>query len=296
MLPPPAKQGIVNRGKHSIEYQIHGTGSTKICLIHGFQAHFTNWIDLIERLDLQKHSVLILNNRGIGKSEGGPWERYTTTGMAQDVLAVLDHIGWTQDRSVHLGGTSMGGMIAMELAYLATFRFKSLLLLSTCRKHRQPPKTIYDRMLFIKNIVSPPERTVESEVQDLLQTLFQSQDWLKQQSNGRTNRERLEERYRFLVSTHKGSSQSKWCQALGVATHFTSDHKLQTIGECMEVGIVVGDCDKLIDYTCSYELHSLIPGSRLKVLKGVGHAPVVEATEKVLEVLIDSIRISSERF
>lgn len=41
--------------------------------------------------------------------------------MAEDVIVLLDYIGWTGKRDVHVVGTSMGGMIAMgRLALMHT--------------------------------------------------------------------------------------------------------------------------------------------------------------------------------
>jgi pimeloyl-ACP methyl ester carboxylesterase len=36
----------------------------------------------------------------------------STSGMAEDVIVLLDYIGWTEQRSVHVVGVSLGGMIA----------------------------------------------------------------------------------------------------------------------------------------------------------------------------------------
>ena len=52
-----------------------------------------------------EYSVLIIDNRGMGKSSR-PFLRYTTSEMARDVLEVLDHVGWSEDRSVHVCGSS----------------------------------------------------------------------------------------------------------------------------------------------------------------------------------------------
>ena len=32
--------------------------------------------------------------------------------MAQDVTVLLDHVGWTSERELHVVGVSLGGMIA----------------------------------------------------------------------------------------------------------------------------------------------------------------------------------------
>ena len=66
----------------------------------------------------ERYTCLVLDNRGIGKSDA-PLLRYTTSEMARDVIEVLDHVGWTAERAVHVVGMSMGGMIAQEMARYA---------------------------------------------------------------------------------------------------------------------------------------------------------------------------------
>lgn len=61
-----------------------------------------------------KYSCLVYDNRGIGDSDK-PRARYSTSEMAKDVLEVIDHLGWTDKRQLHVIGISMGGMIAQEV-------------------------------------------------------------------------------------------------------------------------------------------------------------------------------------
>jgi pimeloyl-ACP methyl ester carboxylesterase len=61
-----------------------------------------------------KYSSLVFDNRGIGESDK-PLMRYSTSEMARDTVELLDHVGWIADRSVHVIGVSMGGMIAQEV-------------------------------------------------------------------------------------------------------------------------------------------------------------------------------------
>jgi len=44
---------------------------------------------------------------------------------------LLDFLGWTEKRSLHLVGQSLGGMIAQELSYRVPERFISLTLCVT---------------------------------------------------------------------------------------------------------------------------------------------------------------------
>jgi pimeloyl-ACP methyl ester carboxylesterase len=77
-----------------------------------------------------KYSCLITDNRGIGESDK-PFMRYSTSEMAKDWIELLDHLGWTEKRQLHVVGVSMGGMIAQELALLIPERICSLSLVST---------------------------------------------------------------------------------------------------------------------------------------------------------------------
>ena len=61
-----------------------------------------------------QYSCLIFDNRGMGESDK-PLARYSTSEMAKDTLELIDFIGWTSLRQLHIVGVSMGGMIAQEL-------------------------------------------------------------------------------------------------------------------------------------------------------------------------------------
>jgi pimeloyl-ACP methyl ester carboxylesterase len=61
--------------------------------------------------------LIVTGPVGMGKSDK-PLMRYSTSEMAKDVLEILDHLGWTAERELHVSGVSMGGMIAQELVRL----------------------------------------------------------------------------------------------------------------------------------------------------------------------------------
>ena len=65
-------------------------------------------------LKADEYTCLVFDNRGVGDS-GKPFMRYSTSEMAKDTVELLDHVGWTGKRELHVVGISMGGMISQEL-------------------------------------------------------------------------------------------------------------------------------------------------------------------------------------
>lgn len=72
------------------------------------------WENQVAHFAAAGYQVLVFDNRGVGHSET-PAGRWTIKAMAADTSALLDAMGWTEERSIHLVGVSMGGMIALEL-------------------------------------------------------------------------------------------------------------------------------------------------------------------------------------
>ena len=108
-----------------IYYHERGKGEPLV-LIMGFGADGTVWEK--HAAVYEKHfRCIIPDNRGVGLSDQskGP---YTTSMMADDTLAVMDHAGVA---NAHVVGISMGGAIAQELAINYPSRVRSIVLVST---------------------------------------------------------------------------------------------------------------------------------------------------------------------
>lgn len=110
----------------------------------GFMKTWQRQLKDFGHTEADKFTSLTFDNRGMGES-GKPLLRYTTSEMAKDLVELLDHVGWTENRSVHVVGISMGGMIAQELVCLTLNheRFATQLTLSSPghahpRTHMQP--------------------------------------------------------------------------------------------------------------------------------------------------------------
>ncbi|KAM3515393.1 hypothetical protein MY11210_000955 [Beauveria gryllotalpidicola] len=163
-------------GPIDIAWQIHGHGPIKIVLIMGLAAGMNAWqrqTCYFGHDHADRYTMLLLDNRGVGTSDK-PLARYTTTEMAADVVEVLDHLGWTAPRSLHVVGLSLGGMIAQELACAHPRRLASLSLLCTtaCLESDRPVlETLCDRFHLLR------PKSLAGIVHDTAERLF-PQAWL----------------------------------------------------------------------------------------------------------------------
>src|SRR5919197_4467347 len=103
-MPPIAANGI------ELYYTEAGSGEPLV-LVMGFGGDHLAWGFQLAAFSAH-YRVVVFDNRGSGRSSA-PDIPYTTPMMADDTVALLDHLGI--DRA-HVLGVSLGGMIAQQIA------------------------------------------------------------------------------------------------------------------------------------------------------------------------------------
>ncbi|GAA0477603.1 alpha/beta fold hydrolase [Streptomyces sp. NPDC046215] len=106
-----------------IAYQVRGEGPVPLVLLAG-QACTHHWWDTVRDDFHPAHRTVTLDYRGTGDSDK-PDVPYSTEGFADDVIAVLDHLGAGR---AHVYGTSMGGRVAQHVAARHPRRTAALVL------------------------------------------------------------------------------------------------------------------------------------------------------------------------
>lgn len=109
----------------SLNCEMEG-GGTALVLTHGLGDSLRFWDGVAPALAAQ-HALLRWDVRGFGASDKPPGP-YSAARFAADLAALLDALAL--DR-VHLGGISMGGVIAQRFALDHPERLRSLILCST---------------------------------------------------------------------------------------------------------------------------------------------------------------------
>jgi pimeloyl-ACP methyl ester carboxylesterase len=98
--------GRAPSGELDIFYRRLGNpGLTPILIVHGLQYFSWDWLQVASSLSADRQ-VLCIDMRGFGDSEWSAQKDYSVPTMSQDIVNVLDHVGWK--RTV-LVGHSMGG-------------------------------------------------------------------------------------------------------------------------------------------------------------------------------------------
>jgi pimeloyl-ACP methyl ester carboxylesterase len=95
-----------------------------VVLVHGITANRKSWAKVVRALE-QEATVVVPDLRGRGKSNALP-PPYGMTAHADDIVAVLDHIGC--ERAV-LAGHSMGGWVVTTTATRYPERVKRLVII-----------------------------------------------------------------------------------------------------------------------------------------------------------------------
>lgn len=96
---------------------------TPLLMVQGLSGSKENWLNLPELLAVHRQ-VVIFDNRGIGQRPV-PEGPYAIPQMADDAVALADHLGWKQ---FHVFGISMGGGISQMIAIKYPSRVKKLIL------------------------------------------------------------------------------------------------------------------------------------------------------------------------
>ena len=112
-MPVAHQSGRVASGDVSIHFRKLGArGETPILIVHGLSYFSYDWLDVGEALGSDRE-VVAIDMRGFGDSTWSAQEDYSVPTMAQDIVNVLDHLGWK--RAV-LVGHSMGGRSTTHVA------------------------------------------------------------------------------------------------------------------------------------------------------------------------------------
>ena len=242
---------VARNGGVALAYDVRGQGPPLV-LIQGLGVGRWGWEPVADRL-ARRFQVITIDNRGIGASDSPPGP-YSARVMAEDVLAVLDSAGVA---SASVVGTSLGGMVAQELALAHPGRVDRLVLVATIPGGRltaaMPLRTAY---LLIWGPLMANEVRLRGFVNHTL--------------GPQTVRRRAEVVERLLARKRAHpQSQQAWRAQAAAGVLFDPRGRQRRITQ--PTLIVQGTADQVVNPANGEVLAGLIPDARLEYVDGAGH-------------------------
>jgi 3-oxoadipate enol-lactonase len=260
---PPTR--FASNGPVRIAYDVRGHGRPLV-LVQGVGIGRWGWEPVVDRL-ARRFQVITIDNRGIGASDS-PSGHFTTRAMAQDVLAVLDHAG-IQQASVL--GTSLGGMIAEELALTHPERVDRLVLVATLpggpRSRPMPLGTTY---LF----AAGPFLTDKARLGQLVHNALGPAT--------RRGRPEIAERLAAAKLAHP-QSEPAWRGQVAAGMLFNPLGRQRDITQ--PTLVVQGTADRVVDPGNADVLADLLPNARVELFDGAGHLLYWEQPKRFAHVV-----------
>ena len=274
-------------------YEIFGeAGAEPMLLIMGLGAQMVLWDDAFcEQLAARGFRVIRFDNRDIGQSSklsGGKRltalellklrllkipvaAPYRLRDMAQDTVALIDALSI---RSAHLVGASMGGMIAQEIAISFPERVRSLTsIMSTTGNPRVPPPTKEASAM----LMAPPPQTRDEYIARFAQNwkILRAGSFPEDEALDRSRAERTYDRglnaagvgrqLRAILASGNRKARLRSVEAPTLVIHGTADPLVHPMG--------------------GQDTAASIPGAKLMMVQGMGHALPLPMWPQIIEAI-----------
>jgi pimeloyl-ACP methyl ester carboxylesterase len=247
---------------------LEGGHGDPLILLHGFGAdkdHFTR----VAKFLTPHYHVIIPDLLGFGESSHptnvdlSARVDYSAHAQADRVRALAKALDL---KSVHLGGNSMGGEIALAYAAAHPSEVDSLWLISPAGVWSAPQSEL--------------AKIVEGDQHNVL--LIRNVDDFYHAFNFVMSKPPMVPRPILNVLAQNSIQNEKLSEQ--IFTQITNDSIEQRVTGLKTPALIVwGDQDRVINYLTAEILYKLMPRSRVIIMNGIGHLPMVENPEQCAE-------------
>ena len=262
---------------HEIAYREAGEGPT-VLLIHGMAGSSRTWRAVMPLL-AERCRVIAPDLLGHGESvsTGGDYSLGGFAAMLRDLLAALDV------EHVTVVGQSLGGGVAMQFAYQHPELVERLVLVSSGGLGREVSPVLrgfaFPGVEYLGPVVFPGfVRDLGDKVSRTVMRLGIRAPRAAEMWDAYTSLTDPAHRDAF-IRTLRG--------VIGPGGQAVSAGDRLALAALMPTLIVWGDADPIIPVAHAHHAHEAIPGSRLEIMKGVGHFPQAEEPHRLARLIED---------
>lgn len=276
-------------------YEIFGDANAEpVMLIMGLGAQMIHWDDeFCRQLAARGFRVIRFDNRDIGKSSkmsGGKRltavellklrflkipvaAPYRLRDMAQDTVALMDAL---RIRSSHVVGASMGGMIAQEIAITFPERLRSLTsIMSTTGNPKIPPPTREAAAV----LMAPPPASKEEYFARFAQT------WKILRAGSFPEEEALDPARAARTWERGLNPPGVGRQLRAILASGSRKERLRAVKA--PTLVIHGTVDPLVRPEGGKDTAASIPGAKLVMIEGMGHALPMRMWPQIIGAIAD---------
>lgn len=256
-------------GLHYV-YLEGGTGEP-LMLLHGFGANKDNFARAARFLT-PHYRVIIPDHIGFGESSHPAEADYSPTAQAERLRALARALGVN---ALHLGGSSMGGQIAMTYAALHPTEVGSLWLLDPAGVWSAPKSELAN--IIEKTGRNPLIARTEEEFAQTFAFVMNNPPVIPRPIINVLAQERL----RNVALSER------------IVQQLIADSVEQRVKGLNTPALIVwGDKDRALSVASAEILHQLLPRSQVSIMQNIGHLPMLEAPQQSAE---DYLRFRATR-
>ena len=265
---------------HRLSYRCGGSGPLLI-LIHGITNSSASWEPVLPLLE-RDFTVIAPDLLGHGDSAKprGDYSLGSFASLLRDFMLALGH-----ERAT-IAGHSLGGGIAMQMAYQFPERVERLVLVSSGGLGRQVTPVLRavalpGAELMLPLLASKALVNTGARLGSLIGKLgLRTGKDVAEMAAGLASLQDIETRRAFV---HTARS------VIDVGGQRVDATDKLYLAETVPTLIMWGDCDPIIPARHGIRAHELMPGSRLRIFEGAGHFPHHDDTAGFVTTLADFV-------
>lgn len=265
---------------HRVAYHESGAGPV-VLLVHGMAGSMSTW-DLVAPTLASRFTVVAPDLPGHGASEKlvGDFSLGAYASTLRDLLLALGH-----ERATVVG-QSLGGGVAMQLAYQYPERCERLVLVGSGGLGREVNHLL--KLLTIPGSEGVLKLACAEQVRDAIAAVGQLASKF-----GIAAAPHVQELWRSYSSLGDAETRTAFLRTLRAVIDtggqaVSAANRLHLASE-MPTLIIWGDADPIIPVEHAHAAHQAIAGSRLEIFPNVGHYPHCEDPARFIDVLTDFI-------
>jgi pimeloyl-ACP methyl ester carboxylesterase len=234
---------------------LEGGRGEPLLLVHGFGGNKDNFTR-VARLLTPHYRIIVPDQIGFGESAHPQDADYTPAAQADRLRSLMQALGI---KTVHLGGNSMGGAIALSYAAQYPNEVASLWLLDTAGIWSAPKSEL--AQIIGKEGRNPLLVKNEDDFAHIFNFAMSERPYIP----------------RFLLDVMAQERIQNFALEQRIFEQITSASLEKQIAGLMTPTLIVwGEQDRLIHVGTAEVLHKLMPRSQVIIMPHIGHVPMIE--------------------